>query len=82
MSAEKYIAEIFSFFHNKNSELNLEPDNHIIRTGIIDSFGLIDLIEHLEQKYNIQFADEDLTEESFKTIRSIAQLVLDKKINE
>ena len=82
MKAENYIEEIFSFFHSKNSELNLDPDDNIMKTGIIDSFGLIELIELLENKYSIQFTDDDLTEERFKSIRSIAQLLLDKNVSE
>ena len=81
MKADTYIEEIFLFFHKKDSELNLDPDDNIVKTGIIDSFGLIELIAHLENKYNFQFADDDLTEERFKSIRSIAQILLDKKMS-
>ena len=78
-SMENYMKGIFSFLQKRNSELSYEPDDHIIRTGIIDSFGIMQLVEHLEEKYKFEFGDSDLTEENFKSIRSIAQLISDKQ---
>ena len=75
MKADNYIDEIFSFFHEKDSALNIQPEDNIIKTGIIDSFGLIELIAHLENKYNLQFVADDLTEDHFESVRSIAQLL-------
>jgi len=78
LKTDNYIDEIFLFFQEKDSSLNIQPDDNIIKTSIIDSFGLIELIAYFENKYNLQFAADDLTEEHFESIRSIAQLLSGK----
>jgi acyl carrier protein len=43
--------------------------------GIIDSIGLIDLVGFLETRFGIQIGDEDFSNENFRTIEAIEQLV-------
>ena len=44
----------------------------------IESFNLLEISVHLEEKYDISFAEEDLSLDLFENIDSIAAFVRDK----
>lgn len=53
-------------------------DENLIKLGVIDSFGLMELIGFLEERYGIQVDDEDIVPDNFETVTSI-QAFLDGK---
>jgi len=60
------------------------PDNidvmsfNYIDTGYVDSIGLVQFIVSLEDEFNIEFSDEDLTNPDIKVIGSLIKLINDK----
>jgi acyl carrier protein len=56
-------------------DLDLEPDDDILRTGRLDSLGLIELIAAIEQVLGTPVSLTDFDIEDFRTIRSIVALV-------
>ena len=58
----------------------LEDDTHIFDSGILDSMGLLFLIEYLNENYDIQVNDEELVPENFETVDRIVNF-LEKKLN-
>lgn len=53
----------------------LGPDDPLIGHGVIDSMGVIELVEFLRETFDIEVQDEDITEENFGTLSSIAKYV-------
>ena len=53
----------------------------LLQSGIIDSMGILDLVEHLETTFDISVADDDLVPENFDSIETIAAFV-EKKQNQ
>jgi acyl carrier protein len=51
------------------------PDTDLFNSGIIDSFNMIEIIEHLEERFLIGFAIEDLSLQNFGTVTAIANTV-------
>ena len=49
----------------------LEDDTHIFDSGVLDSMGLLFLIEYLNENYDVQVNDEELVPENFETIERI-----------
>ena len=43
---------------------NIEDDQSLTESGIIDSMGIINIIEYLESKYNIEIDDEDILQKT------------------
>jgi acyl carrier protein len=60
------------------SAADLSDDTPLFRTGIIDSFGLLSLVQYLETEFSISVRDEEMLPENFENIRTIAQLVRSK----
>ncbi len=50
-------------------------DTDLFHSEIIDSFNMIELIEHLEERFLIGIVMEDLTVQNFGTINAISNTV-------
>jgi acyl carrier protein len=47
--------------------------------GIVDSMGMMELIGFLEDRFGLQPADDEITEQNFATLRRIAAFVASKR---
>ena len=56
----------------------IKDDTLIFETGLLDSMGLLFLIEFLNEKYQVEVNDEELNPTNFESINSIAAFVSDK----
>jgi acyl carrier protein len=57
----------------------LSTDSPLIETGIVDSLGIMHLVEFIESEYGVKIEDEELVPENFGTIGAIAGLVEAKR---
>ena len=53
----------------------LGTDDSLLETGVIDSVGVLELIEHLEATYELQIPDEDVLPENLDSVGAIAGYV-------
>ncbi|MHC4661508.1 MAG: acyl carrier protein [Planctomycetota bacterium] len=53
----------------------LDFDEQLLETNIIDSFGTLELAEFLESEFNIKIPDTELITERIGTINLIAALI-------
>jgi acyl carrier protein len=56
----------------------VDSDTLLLEEKVIDSMGVIELVAFLEATYGVEFTDDDLTVDNFKTIGSISELILSK----
>ncbi len=56
----------------------VDPETLLLEEKVIDSMGVIELVVFLEATYKVEFMDDDLTVDNFKTIGSISELILSK----
>ncbi|WP_405056544.1 phosphopantetheine-binding protein [Kribbella sp. NBC_01505] len=54
---------------------DLTGDYALIDSGVIDSLGLIRLISHLTEAYQVSFDDVDLGPDNFRSLDAIVDLV-------
>ena len=54
---------------------HLSKKTDLIRDEVIDSYGIIELIEFLEETYSIQIPDERIEPDSFRDVSAICALV-------
>ncbi len=64
----QFIADRFLFGEAKT----LGDQDSLLEAGIIDSTGILELINHLEEHYGIKVNDDELVPENLDTIASIA----------
>jgi acyl carrier protein len=53
-------------------------DDSFLEHGIIDSTGILELVSHLEERYGIEVADEELNPDNFDSINKIAAYLTGK----
>lgn len=54
---------------------DLRDDLMLLESGIIDSLGVLDVVQFLEETFSIKIDDEDLTPENFGTVQAMASFV-------
>lgn len=63
------------------SGIELSKDDDIVTMGILQSMDYIMLISFIKKKTGIVFSEEDLTEDNFRSITNIVNLLKRKKVN-
>lgn len=53
----------------------LDPNEDLLEQGIIDSLGLMKLIDFLERTFSIRISDEEIVPENFQCLNSMVHLV-------
>ncbi len=56
-----------------------DNNESLFDTGVIDSFGLLDLVQDLEQAFGVKVPDSDLSPRKFATVNKIAAYFDSKK---
>jgi acyl carrier protein len=54
-------------------------DEHLMEKGVVDSMGMVELISFLQDRFGVEPADDEITEENFATLRRIAAFVARKR---
>jgi len=53
----------------------LDPDLQLLETGIMTSFGIVELVTYLENTFGVVIEEHDIVPENFQTVRAITRLV-------
>ena len=57
---------------------DIKNDTFIFDTGLLDSMGLLFLIEFLKEEFDVEVNDEELNPKNFESINSIVVFVGEK----
>lgn len=68
-----------SFFADK--KLALTPDSPLISSGLLDSLGILGLIEFSEEKFQVVFSEDEMDETNFNSIKALSVLIESKLQN-
>lgn len=60
----------------------IDDDASLFEDGLaLDSISLTELIHHIERRFEIRILDEDLETDTFRSLRSVAALVLKRRVD-
>jgi acyl carrier protein len=62
------------------SDVVIDQELSLIEKGIIDSTGVLELVEFLESTYSIKVEDEELVPENLETINNIITFLKTKGV--
>jgi acyl carrier protein len=71
---------IMSEFKSNTQTQDISNDYSLIDSGVIDSVGIISLLNFLEKSFSVNISSDELMPENFDTINLITYFV-EKKIN-
>jgi acyl carrier protein len=63
---------------NVTGSTELSDDYELIDNGVLTSLQTVELVMFMEQEFDITVEDDELNEENFATVSSIAELVASK----
>lgn len=69
---------ILASFEELGNEEIIDEDMDLLDAGIMDSLTIMFLISELEENLNLHIPIHEVTEESFKSVRSIIKYIFDK----
>tara|TARA_B100001123_G_C15165545_1_gene969257 strand:- start:151 stop:414 length:264 start_codon:yes stop_codon:yes gene_type:complete len=76
--------DLISYLKNGNPVLakmqSLPLDKSLVELGYIDSFGIVDLVTYLENKWKIKIENEEITKDQFGSINKMVNLVYEKYV--
>jgi acyl carrier protein len=73
-----FIFENFLFDADDNA---LQNESSFLEEGIIDSTGVLELVEWLEEEFEIKVEDEELIPENLDSVILLAAFISSKKSN-
>ena len=77
-NSAKIRAFIFSNFLFDAEESALDNDTSFLEQGIIDSTGVLELVEWLEETFALKVDDEELIPENLDSVNRLAQFIARK----
>ena len=79
VSTENVVAEIRGWLQeNVTGNRDVSEDEQLIEKGVLTSLETVELVMFMEDRCDIVVEDEELNEETFASVRTIADLVTSK----
>jgi acyl carrier protein len=76
---EKNIVKFLTSHGFLDGKKAVKENESLTETGVIDSIGLLQLVDYLESSYKIEIPMELITPENFDTLKGISQSVMNLK---
>ena len=76
------LAELRTFVANwfrDGREDGLEADTPLVTSGIVDSAGVVEVVEFLERRFAVRLGDDDISLRNCNTLRGLSELVLSRR---
>jgi len=74
--------DLISYLKKGNPVLNkmkeLPTEKSLVELGYMDSFGVIDVVTYLENKWSVKIEDSEITKEKFGSITKMTDLIFSK----
>lgn len=79
MTVEKITETVRVFLSQFISETNIDEDQDLFESGLLNSLFAMQLVIFLEKEYEFQIGNEDLNISNFKSLNAITTFVMKKK---
>lgn len=73
--AKEFVVDSFMYMRRNK---DLRDDDSLLRTGLISSLGMMELVEWVQETFSLTIDPSEITEQNFDTIQSIARYVTAK----
>jgi acyl carrier protein len=67
-----YVTE--NFLYARPDYVVAEHD-HLLEKGVVDSMGMLELLTFLQDRFRVEPADDEITEDNFATLGRIASFI-------
>ena len=63
-------------------DLELAEDDSLMKKGVVDSMGVLEVMEFLADTFQVSPADDEITEANLGSLRAIARFVVERSGSE
>jgi len=67
---------LIQWFQERNPGILIDINDNYYAKGLIDSFGIVELISEIETVFDIVFDDDDLKSPDFRTINGLLKIII------
>jgi acyl carrier protein len=60
-------------------QTDLKEEENLLANGVIDSLGVLKLVSFIENQFEVQVPDEDVTVNNFRSLKSIGEYLEKRK---
>lgn len=71
-----YLLENFLY---AQPDFELNQEDSLLQKGVLDSMGVIEVLEFLQDEFGVQFEDDEITEENLGSLSAIAKYISTKR---
>lgn len=76
---EQVILDYVKSFAIVEPDQVIPRDQSLLEAGILDSFGIVEMITFIESEFDIAIPDEDMTKEKLGSIQKMAEYIKNSK---
>lgn len=63
----------------RENPFSLRDDDSVIECGLVDSFGIMDLIAYLFENFGVEIEADDMEKKNFESITAIEHFIIAKR---
>lgn len=60
-------------------DFKLEDHQSLMEAGVIDSMGVMELLEFLQDEFDVRVEDDEITEENLGTLKAVSKYIVAKR---
>ncbi|QRN82213.1 hypothetical protein JR338_07115 [Chloroflexota bacterium] len=79
---DEIIAKVDSYLRDEvlqQPDRQIDADEALISSGLIDSFSLVDVALFVEDNFNVHIDDTELNADTFDTLNQLADLIIERQ---
>lgn len=73
------IGYIIKELHNGRADLEIVAEDDLLGSGLVESMGMMRLIQFIEEEFNFKVAPEDMIIDNFMTVEAMVNYIEDIK---
>ena len=63
------------------ADMELTPTTSFFATNILDSMDFLNLVEFVQEQYDVEIDEDDMSPDNFKNATTVAELIVELKEN-
>lgn len=72
---EQYISWLRAWFSERGDIGDYQNQDNYFEAGLIDSFGVMELIGAMEEKFSVDFTEAHFQDRRFATVQGLAEIL-------
>ena len=61
--------------HGGRADLEIEPADDLLSSGLVESMGMMRLIQYIEEQFDLKVAPQDMTIENFISVEAMVNYI-------